>query len=114
MVFNCSAGQDRTGVAAALILTLVGVPRETVTQDYLLSNTYYKPAAKPGAEDPAVAMFRRLPPDVVQALMGVDARYLDAAFAAIEAREGGWKRYVEQDLGLTSADLALLRAKLLT
>lgn len=113
VVFNCSAGKDRTGVAAALILTLVGVPRETVTQDYLLSNTYYKPSAQTASDDPAAAMFRRLPPDVVQALMGVDARYLDSAFAAIEAREGGWKRYVEQDLGLTPTDLAQLRAKLL-
>ncbi len=114
VVFNCSAGKDRTGVAAALILTLVGVPRETVTQDYLLSNAYYRPIAKPGAEDPAAAMFRRLPPDVIQALMGVDARYLDAAFAAIEAREGGWKRYVEQDLGLTPVDVARLKVKLLS
>lgn len=113
VVFNCSAGKDRTGVAAALILTLLGVSRETVIQDYLLSNIYYKPTALSGADDPATAMFRRLPPDVVQALMGVDARYLDAAFAAIEAREGGWKRYVEQDLGLTPTDLAQLRAKLL-
>lgn len=114
VVFNCSAGKDRTGVAAALILTLVGVPRETVTRDYMLSNTYYRPLAKPAAEDPATAMLRRLQPDVVQALMGVDARYLDAAFAAIEAREGGWERYVEQDLGLTPADLARLRAMLLS
>jgi len=114
VVFNCSAGKDRTGVAAALILTLVGVPRETVTQDYLLSNTYYRPLANPGAEDPATGMLRRLHPDVLQALMGVDARYLDAVFAAIEAREGGWKRYVEEDLGLSPTDLAQLKAKLLT
>lgn len=114
VVFNCSAGKDRTGVAAALILTLIGVPRETVTQDYLLSNTYYKPSAQTASDDPAAAMFRRLPPDVVQALMGVDARYLDAAFEAIAARDGGWKRYIEQDLGLTPADLAQLKAKLLT
>lgn len=114
VIFNCSAGKDRTGVGAALLLTLVGVPRETVTQDYLLSNTYYRPLAQLGADDPQAAMFRRLPLDVVQALMGVDKRYLDSAFAAIEAREGGWKRYVEQDLGLTPADVAKLKAKLLS
>ncbi len=39
ILFHCSAGKDRTGVAAALILTLLGVPRETIVQDYLLTRT---------------------------------------------------------------------------
>ncbi|UDF05662.1 tyrosine-protein phosphatase [Asticcacaulis sp. AND118] len=115
MVYNCSAGKDRTGVATALILTLVGVPRATVTEDYLLSNRYYTPdVPKAGEqEDPQTAAFRRLPPDVLQALMGVDASYLDAAFAAIETREGGWDRYVREDLGLTAGDVEALKARLL-
>lgn len=115
LVYNCSAGKDRTGVATALILTILGVPRGTVTEDYLLSNRYYTPdMPKAGEkEDPMMAAFRRVPPDVVQALMGVDARYLDAAFAAIEAREGGWERYVREDLGLSAADVAALKTRLL-
>lgn len=115
MVYNCSAGKDRTGVATALILALVGVPRATVTEDYLLSNRYYTPdVPKAGEqEDPQTAAFRRLPPDVLQALMGVDASYLDAAFAAIETREGGWDRYVREDLGLTAGDVEALKARLL-
>jgi protein-tyrosine phosphatase len=115
LVYNCSAGKDRTGVATALILTILGVPRGTVTEDYLLSNRYYTPdMPKAGEkEDPMMAAFRRLPPDVVQALMGVDARYLDAAFDAIEAREGGWERYVREDLGLSAADVAALKTRLL-
>src|SRR5436309_1967722 len=40
LVFNCTAGKDRTGVAAALLLTALGVPRESVVQDYLLTNRY--------------------------------------------------------------------------
>ncbi|ESQ76883.1 tyrosine-protein phosphatase [Asticcacaulis sp. YBE204] len=115
LVYNCSAGKDRTGVATALILTLVGVPRATVTEDYLLSNRYYKPEipAAGAKEDPQMAAFRRLPPEVLQALMGVDARYLDAAFAAINEREGGWQRYVREDLGLTAEDEVKLKARLL-
>uniref|UniRef100_UPI002601A6F4 tyrosine-protein phosphatase n=1 Tax=Asticcacaulis sp. TaxID=1872648 RepID=UPI002601A6F4 len=115
LVYNCSAGKDRTGVATALILTILGVPRTTVTEDYLLSNRYYTPdMPKAGEkEDPMMAAFRRLPPEVVQALMGVDARYLDAAFAAIDSREGGWERYVREDLGLSAADVAALKTRLL-
>ncbi len=115
LVYHCSAGKDRTGVASALILTVLGVSRETATQDYLLSNTYFHPVMpKPGAPvDPQMAAFTHLPPDVVQALMGVDARYLQAAFAAIDAREGGMARYIHEDLGLSDADIAVLKTRLL-
>ncbi|HVE93794.1 MAG TPA: tyrosine-protein phosphatase [Acidimicrobiales bacterium] len=39
-VFHCTAGKDRTGVAAALLLTVLGVDRETILDDYELSTTY--------------------------------------------------------------------------
>ncbi len=115
LVYHCSAGKDRTGVASALILTVLGVSRETATQDYLLSNQYFHPVMpKPGTPvDPQMAAFSRLPPGVVQALMGVDASYLQAAFAAIDAREGGMTRYIHEDLGLSDADIATLKTRLL-
>ena len=40
LVFHCHSGKDRTGVAAMLILLALGVPRETILKDYLLSNEY--------------------------------------------------------------------------
>lgn len=42
LVFHCTAGKDRTGFAAALILLALGVPREVVMQDYLLTNGLYR------------------------------------------------------------------------
>jgi protein-tyrosine phosphatase len=38
VVFNCSAGKDRAGTAAALVLATLGVPRETVLADYALTD----------------------------------------------------------------------------
>lgn len=113
LAFNCSAGKDRTGVAAALILTVLGVPAETVMADYLLSNQYYQPKPpEPGREDPTTAMFARLPADAIQALMGVDAAYLNASFAAIEDK-GGMDRYVAEQLKLSPADVAILKQRYL-
>lgn len=112
LAFNCSAGKDRTGVAAALLLTALGVPRETVIEDYLLSNRYYKPSA--GGEDSAqTAFFRTLPPEAVKALVSVDRSFIEASFAAIEERPGGLDGYFAQELGLTPVDLAALRARYL-
>ncbi|WP_374385700.1 tyrosine-protein phosphatase [Sandaracinobacter sp.] len=107
LAFNCSAGKDRTGLAAALLLTTLGVPFETAMADYLLSNQTYRPKP-PSADDPTARMFASLPPDVTQALMGVDRSYLEASFAAIEAK-GGIKRYLAEDLKLTDADIARLK-----
>jgi protein-tyrosine phosphatase len=113
LAFNCSAGKDRTGLASALLLTLLGVPYETVVKDYLLSNETYRP--KPpaaGGDDPTARMFAAMPKDALQALMGVDRSYLDASFAAIEA-QGGMERYAAQQLKLAPADLETLRSRYL-
>lgn len=111
LAFNCSAGKDRTGMAAVLILLALGVDRETAIGDFLLSNRYYRPAApKPGAApDPALAMFARLPPGVAQAFIGVDRSYIDAALAEIETR-GGLDRYFAVELGLGTAERQRLQS----
>lgn len=114
LAVNCSAGKDRTGVAAALLLTALGVPRATVMQDYLLSNRYFDPA-RAAAQDPNTAAFaQRLPADAVKALMGVEPAYLDATFAAIEARPGGLAAYLRDQLGLNPATVRRLRDLYLT
>lgn len=115
LVFNCSAGKDRTGVATAILLRLLGVPDSVIMEDYLLSNVHYVPhQPQPGeAVNPTTAFFMKLAPDVQQALMGVDATYLEAAFAAIDAREGGWERYVREDLNMSAEDVTRLKTRLL-
>lgn len=113
LAFNCSAGKDRTGVAAALLLTVLGVPRATVMQDYLLSNRYFDPA-RAAADPGTAALFQRMPADARQALMGVDPSYLDAALAAIERRPGGMAAYQRDALGLDAATIRRLRAMYLT
>jgi hypothetical protein len=77
MVFHCTAGKDRTGVAAALILLALGVPRDVVLQDYLLTNKHYCHPPLPQSETPI---------DVLQVLWRVYvplARPVYVAFALV-------------------------------
>ena len=122
LVYNCSAGQDRTGFVSAMVLSALGVPRATIIEDYHLSTIYRRPewefrkielAAHPG--DPVAAMFARgqslaeaRKPEPLTAADGT--AYLDQAFAAIEERWGSVDRYLEKEIGLTPADIAKLRA----
>lgn len=89
LVFHCTAGKDRTGFAAALILLALGVPRETVMQDYLLTNDLFRaPPIDTG----------RAPREVVQVLWRVQREFLDAALHAVDADWGGIDRYLSEAL----------------
>lgn len=117
LAFNCSAGKDRTGIAAALILTTLGVPYATVTEDYLLSNRHYDPrrgASETAVDDQTAAFMKRLSPDALKVLIGVDKRYLDAAFTTMRAQPGGFAGYLRNQLGLDAAALKTLRRRYLT
>jgi protein-tyrosine phosphatase len=115
LIFNCTAGKDRTGVAAALLLTVLGVPRATIYDDYLLSNQYFRPAASaPATADGGRRQtFQNILPEAIKALVGADRRYLEAAFAAIDSRPGGMSAYLHDELGLTPVSIAALRARYL-
>lgn len=122
IAYNCSAGQDRTGFATAMVLSALGTPREAIIADYHLSTEFRRPqfempridpAAHPG--NPAAALFARYQDDPVaskpQPLKTVDGKpYLDFALAEIEARWGSVDAYLRDDIGLGAADIAKLRA----
>lgn len=103
VLIHCAAGKDRTGLLAALTHTVLGVSREDVVEDFLLTNR----AARIEERAPEVGRrlaeaFGREPSDAaVRAFLGVEASYLETAFAAIEARHGAVEPYLEQVLEVT-------------
>ncbi|WP_250459094.1 tyrosine-protein phosphatase [Microbulbifer litoralis] len=117
LLFHCTAGKDRTGVGAALLLTALGVDRETVMRDYLLSSEVLKdtdlmklPEDASEQEKRMYAFFSRLPQPVKDALGGVQASYLEAAFAEMKRESGSVEGFIEQKLGVDRQELAQLRA----
>ena len=92
LVFHCTAGKDRTGFAAALILLALGVARPVVMQDYLLTNELFRmPKTTPGLASQ----------EVLDVLWRVQEDFLDAALHVVEADFGGVQPYLEQALGLS-------------
>jgi protein-tyrosine phosphatase len=111
LAFNCSAGKDRTGIAAALILTALDVPRETVIEDYLLTNRTLDAAKLMSASSKATAnaAWTKFPPEVLKAMMAADRSYIEAAFRVIDQHPGGAQGYLKDELGLSRGDLVRLR-----
>lgn len=110
IIINCSGGKDRTGVAAALVLTALGVPRAVVVEDYLLSKIHFRP--RMAAESPVGAdrRWQGMAPELMDVLRGVDESYLDAAFDAIEQQSGGLTGYLRTELGLAPSGVDQLRS----
>ena len=111
LAFNCTAGKDRTGIAAALILTALGVPRATVIEDYALSNRYFDPSKVVRSKDASATDWSKVPVDVIKAYMAADPSYLDAVFAVMDAHKDGVDGYLRDELGLTAAKRRILVAR---
>ncbi|MGW5072331.1 tyrosine-protein phosphatase [Rhodococcus sp. NPDC004095] len=111
-VFNCTAGKDRTGWATALLLSIAGVSRETIVQDYLLSNEY-SAATIQASIDRVAATKGEAAAAVYRELLGVDASYLEASFAEVDKNYGTFDRYLVDGLGLSPATIAKLKFTLL-
>lgn len=112
-VFHCTAGKDRTGLAAALVLSAVGVPRETVMQDYLATNDYTAEHIDKMVMLIKVGSLFRANSEAVRALFAVEERYLGEAFAAIDTHYGDMDNYLSAGLGLGPVERAKLRSLLL-
>lgn len=89
-VYHCSAGKDRTGWGTAILLTVLGVPRDVVSADFMASNAYL------GRDD------------------AVELSWLNAAFAQVDRLHGGMDAYVRDGLGVDQATIDTLRSTLLT
>lgn len=121
LLFHCTAGKDRTGVSAVLVLTALGVDKQTAIDDYLATNQYLDAKAlmpKNNTDmDPKMAammkMFASLPPEVAQPLVGVTQPLIEAAIAKMEAQHGTILNYIQQELHVSDDDLLVLRQKYL-
>lgn len=99
VLWHCTAGKDRCGMAAVLMEAVLGVPWEVIQADYMATNRFYGLAVNDG-----------VPSDPFE---GVDARYLAAAVDALEREYGGILPYTERALGVDADARAVLRARYL-
>jgi protein-tyrosine phosphatase len=105
-LFHCTTGKDRTGWAAAAFLTLMGVPRDKVYEDYLRSNDYILTAYKKPIDDFIAA---GIDPEIPAAILGVKKAYLDAAFDEMQKKYGTIEKYFSEALGIDAAQQMAMR-----
>lgn len=121
LVYHCSAGQDRTGVATALILSALGVDRQTIIADYHMSTALRRPQFEMPPLDPADWPGNPIVPFYVASMKapgGPKAEplftpkgnsHLAQFFEVIDRDYGGVEAYLKTELGVSAADITRLR-----
>jgi protein-tyrosine phosphatase len=113
LVFHCTAGKDRTGFAAALLLLTLGVPYDTVMNDYLLSNRYSGDYIERTTMILRAISLFQYDEAAIRSLLEVQPAYLNGAFDVIIADYGSIDAYIETGLGLDQPTQAKLRTRYL-
>lgn len=114
MLFHCTAGKDRTGIGAALVLSALGVPRQTILQDYAATDIYWQAGREQSLQRMSQAGLSAEAINAYRPLMAANPAYLAGTFAAIDQQYGSVDKYLAQAMDLTPKKLAALRAKYLT
>ncbi|MET9883828.1 tyrosine-protein phosphatase [Streptomyces sp. NPDC006430] len=109
LLFHCTAGKDRTGWGATVVLSLLGADDDTLMAEYLSVNPAVKQAFAPMIEGFTVAGGN---PDIALALIGVFPSYLEAALDEVNTRYGSMEKYVREGLGVSDEAVAALCARL--
>lgn len=111
LVFHCTAGKDRTGIGAALLLYSLGVPYETIMEDYEASNYYRAVENEKMAKQ--MVQYMKINENVAKDVVTVKKEYLDATFTAIKKQYGSIDNYLKTQIGLTDKDIKELKARFL-
>ena len=110
-LIHCAAGKDRTGFGVAAILFALGVPRDVVIDDYLLTNEAmdFERFILPRLRE----NYGEIDIEEAKALSGVRLEYIHAALDEVDAHHGSFETYLERALGIDAARRAALRDRYL-
>ncbi len=107
ILYHCTAGKDRTGFATVLLLTALGVDRETIVEDYLLTNDYldkyFWKELKQNIKDDAYI-------ETIKPILIADALYLEGAFDVIQERYGTVHDFLEKELNIRTTEIQRLKS----
>ena len=116
VLFHCTQGKDRTGIAAMLILSALGVPEDMIVEDYMLTNEFNSELIE--KERMMLEKSGRVPPEkqrsYIMALDGVERSTMTNAIARLKERYGSVINYIVKELGISESELEQLREKYLT
>lgn len=104
-IFHCTAGKDRTGYTAAIILAILKVDKQTILDEYEMTNFYTEAQIKKAMTGTLKqkGLDGSITPEAIEVLLSVNKKYLEAAFDIIDKKYGGIDAYIKNQLGFSDA-----------
>jgi protein-tyrosine phosphatase len=112
ILIHCRAGKDRTGFAAAVLQSAMGVDYGIIMREYLKSNDFMSPKISKALKRLRLFTLGFFPKGNLQAAFEVRQQYLDTAFRVIQTKYGGIAGYLAA-AGISPNDLEVLKTRLL-
>lgn len=113
VIYHCSQGKDRTGVASALLLAALGADRETIVADFDATNRVYEKDVKEYSQRVIANGGTEKELAVVKAFLGCNTENFIKVLDAVEEQYGSLENYLKGPIGLSEADLETLRGRYL-
>ena len=110
LVFNCAIGKDRTGILAAMLLSLVGVPDKDIIEDYSLSGPYMEELLEKIKSDPRTA--ENAPPHIPDYFWKARPESMELFLTTLRKKHGSIPGYLES-MGSKDSLIERLKAALL-
>lgn len=111
LIFHCAGGKDRTGIAAALVLTALGVPRELVVRDYQTTDRFFEQLFEVMRAQVAGVMDIERNREIWRPLLVCHPDYLQATLDEIEERDGSVEAYLRTHADVDDEGLEQLRSR---
>ncbi|MBR5753655.1 MAG: tyrosine-protein phosphatase [Clostridia bacterium] len=111
-LFHCSEGKDRTGIVAALLEDLVGVPRELIWEDYILSNAAFEKRNRRYYLGTRLIM-KKATADAFKDMYHANTDMLKGMFAYLDDTYGGTEGFFTEALGFRPDEIEQFKNKVL-
>lgn len=115
VLFHCTQGKDRTGIAAMLILSALGVSEDIITEDYMLTNIFN--SERIAKERKMLEMSGKLPEDKIDDFLMVMDKVKETSMTGvilhIKEKYGSVNNYIVTELGISESEIAELKNKFL-
>ena len=113
-LFHCTAGKDRAGFAAALVLLAVGVPEKIVIEDYMKTNKYTEETIQDYINKINLYSLGSVDAEILRPLLGVEERFIRAALDEIKQKYGNVENFIRDELKIRDESIIELKNFLLT
>ena len=110
VLWHCTAGKDRAGIASVIIEEILGVSRADIIEDYLSTNTYLEADIQflTNFVKEQAGIESTMADEALRYLFGADKDYIESYYKAIEEKYGDFGNFIKEGLGLSETDITAL------